>query len=102
MIRVRIAVLAPLALAACAGISAETPQSVSTYYDPIFHSPEDATALAEAHCQAQGGLHALEAGWTSAREIPSIDWWCVPEDLLVSRWGPGSPRGRRVSANEGG
>lgn len=96
MIRVTIAALALLALPACSGISAETPQSVSTHYDPLFSSRHDATALAEAHCQAQSGLHALEAGWTSHKGLPSIDWLCVPADLLVSRWGPGSPpRGAR-------
>ncbi len=100
MIRVTIAALA---LAGCAGTSAGTPQSVSTYYDPIFRSPEDATDLAEAHCQAQGGLHALEAGWTSRKGFPAIDWWCVPEDLLVSRWGPGSPSKQpHVSGEQGG
>jgi hypothetical protein len=81
MIRVTVAALPLFALAGCAGINAETPRSVSTFYDPIFHSPQDATDLAEAHCQAQGGLHAIEAGWTTYKGLPSIDWWCVEGGL---------------------
>jgi hypothetical protein len=91
MVRVTIAALALLALAGCSGISAQTPQGISTHYDPIFSGPDDATAVAEAHCQAQGGLHALEAGWTTHQWVPSIDWLCVPAEFLVARWGPGSP-----------
>jgi hypothetical protein len=91
MVRMTIAMLALVALAGCSGISAQTPQTISTHYDPIFSGPDDATAVAEAHCQEQGGLHALEAGWTTHTGVPSIDWLCVPAEFLVARWGPGSP-----------
>lgn len=81
MFRMMLAALALLALAGCAsrlGVNAQTPRSVSTHYDPLFHSAQEAAELAEAHCQSQGGLHAVETGRGLYRGLSSTSWSCVP------------------------
>lgn len=74
---VTLAAIALLALAGCTEIHEQTPRSVSTHYNPLFDDRHDAAALAEAHCQEQGGLHASKEGWTSWNQLPAIDWRCV-------------------------
>lgn len=81
MFRMMLAALALLALAGCGSdpqISSATPRSVTTVHDHHSYTSQDAAAIAEAHCQAQGGLHAREAAREDDDFNRRITWDCVP------------------------